>query len=163
MAKYENTKGTENFCDYVVGFSSGGYIGVRLNLDHHGVINDKRPDFKGAELIDFITLSFPKINYSFMSIDLGIRVEEPSFPFYVDIEYVEIGCALYKKYMGGAFYAYFGWNFGKLVAYLFMGKGNHFGYPPNKYGFVLGVYIAKNFYNIQSFINKWCVGKVCKL
>lgn len=163
LAKYENQKGTEEFCDYVIGFSKGGYIGIRLDLNHHGVENDKRPNFKGAELTDFITLDFPKLQYVLFSIDLGITVEEPTFPLYVDIEYVEMGYALYKKYMGGAFYAYFGWNFGKLVAYLFTGKGNHFGYPPNKYGFVLGVYIAKNFNTIQSFVHQWCVGEVCKL
>ncbi len=40
--------------------------------------------------------------------------------------------------------------------------GTNFGYPPNKYGFALGVMIASDYDSIQDFVNKWCIAEPCK-
>lgn len=153
LAKYENQKGTEEFCDYV--------YQPPITIMHHSVKNDYLNDSEDTE---FLTLSFPKIEYGWFGIELGIEVTPPKFPLYVDIEYVEIGYVLYKRYRGMAFGFYFGFNSFKLFMQSVVGHGgNNFGHPPNKYGFVLGVAIARDFPNIQNFVNQWCVGEVCKL
>lgn len=148
LAKYENEKGTEKFCDYV--------YQPPTTIMHHSVKNDYLNDSEDTE---FLTLSFPKIEYGWFGIELGIEVTPPKFPLYVDIEYVEIGYVLYKRYRGMAFGFYFGFNSFKLFMQSVVGHGgNNFGHPPNKYGFVLGVAIARDFPNIQNFVNQWCVG-----
>lgn len=83
--------------------------------------------------------------YSWYGINLGIEVAPPTLPLYIDIEWVEIGYAMFRKYLGGAFAFYFGWNTLKVIAQLVTGAGGtNFNHPPNKYGFILGVAIAKD-------------------
>ena len=127
------------------------------------MIGGGNPNDKNIEDTEFLTLDFPHINYGYFSQDLGIEVDRPTFPLYVDIEYVEVGYALYKKYRGGAFVAYAGYNTLKLLVKLFQKSGNSFGYEPNKYGFILGTTIASSGNNLQGFVEQWCVGGTCRL
>ena len=149
LAVYEIQKGTDKFCDFVYKFPS--------TIQHHSVIgNDKNAD----DITEFKTHIYPQMDYGWYGIELGIEIKPPVLPIYIDIEWVEIGYVLYRKYYGGSFAFYIGWNTFKLIMQKVFGHGGtNFGHPPNKYGFLLGVYIAKEYKTIQGFSNSWCVAR----
>lgn len=156
LAKYENQKGTEAFCDYVVGLSKGGYIGIQAHLNHHWVVDESKLGTK-EETTEFLTSSFPQMNYAWFNVDWGISAKPPTLPLYIDIEWVEIGYAAYRKYRGNAFALYAGWNSLKAIVQLLTGDGGtNFNHPPNKYGFLLGIFIASEYSNLQAFADEWC-------
>lgn len=146
LAAYETQKGTKAFCEFVYKFPS--------TLEHHSVIgNDKN----ALENTEFKTHIYPQMNYTWYTKELSMEVTPPVLPVYIDIEWVETGYALYRRYKGGAFGFYIGWNTFKLVVQKVFGHGGtNFGDPPNKYGFLLGIYIANEFDTIQDFTNSWC-------
>ncbi len=159
LAKFEEAEGTKIFCNNVVKFNPS-YPDTMV-LNHHSVTGGGNPKDNNSESTEFITFGFPRIE---RGIWYHYEIEPPEFPLYVDIEYVEMAYAITRMKLPIAYPAYFSWNVGKKAAQFLLGVGGtNFGHRPNKYGFILGNYIANNYDSIRAFANDWCMGTSCKL
>lgn len=159
LAKFEENEGTDVFCDNVIKFNAD--LTNIMSLNHHYVTGGGNPKDNNIESTEFITFGFPRIE---RGIWYHYEIEPPEFPLYVDIEYVEMAYALTRMKLPIAHSAYYSWNSLKQVAQLWPGVGGtNFGHIPNKYGFILGNYIANNYDSIRAFANDWCMGTSCRL
>ena len=159
LAKFEEIEGTEIFCDNIIKFNAD--MSNILSLNHHYITGGGNPKDSNIENTEFITFGFPKIEHG---IFFHYEIEPPDFPLYVDIQYVEMAYALTRMPVPIANISYYSWNtFKKMIQSVKGDGGTNFGHPPNKFGFILGHYIATNYESIRTFATNWCVGNSCKL
>lgn len=141
LAAIEQKKGTEKFIKDII--DRDKLIRGELVINHNPIIGGGDPNDKEIEDTEF---------------------KDPRLPYFIDIEYIEVGYALSKQWISPGL-AYGAWTLiGKPAGRAVEEQRQKnpitdYNYRPNRIGTRIGRMIANNYENIADFVSKFCTNE----
>ncbi len=139
LAQFEKTKGTDRFVKDII--DRGNVLTGHLVINHHPVLGGGDPNNKSIE---------------------GTEFTSPRLPFFVDMEYVEVGYALQKQSINPAL-MYMAWcgivkPLGRSIEKRPQKSpvDDYLNSRPNLIGIRIGRLIANEYKDIEDFAKKFC-------
>lgn len=147
LAEYERKEGTEKFVKGIL--DRDKLIRGELVINHHYIVGGGDPKDYTIEDTEF---------------------RDPRLPYFVDIEYIEVGYAMTRQHMQAEAFNFAYWLFGKVPVGIYESlksslenkkfKAEGFGslpsHRPNIIGLRVGELIAKRYDNISQFTEEFC-------
>lgn len=133
LADIEKHKGTEAFVKAILDRKE--LMKGRLAINHNGISGGGDPKNKNIEDSEF---------------------KDPRLPYFVDIEYIEVGYAMTKQDLDATM-GYLLWNGIKKTLDVFTGQhSSPLTHRPNAIGLQIGQLIARRYKNIAHFTEEFC-------